>query len=497
MEIRYEKYQSSQDNFIEYYDFYNLKMALPITRYINRVSKYTNKLYMTILALLISIILLSGVLENVLLVVWIIFLVLSLFFVFNGFLLVLNFNREIKYYKSQGKPIRGIQGFDELKQSLYKSRFESFFITFASFLAFTLFLVTSDLIEDGGLIDVGEFGSTLSLTMVFIAISIMFLVEYPDDPSFTPGGLIGYYEPDVFPLILDNLLTDVFITYVDPATFLKVDEWSSTILELLQPEFESDEIQTTRLERAREKVLLLAYLSYSNKEAFSEETIDRELVELFGEDNVSEFKQGNKSGLTWSEIQNIIERIEQRAAEPFRLVDRLMVQLMDNYQSFINQDLYFTVSAKTNQGNVTESTGIIAFFLNNTARDDRSVEVRLETDEHSIHPSSQQVIMKLDKQTDPYPIEQPPLVDNGSIDMLTLLASILQVGDAIWFRIQPTQFGRRVVSIQANEVGSKFAFGKNFEMKFTKSLAWYFKTFAPKLSALGSIALPVIKSALA
>ncbi|MHA2028371.1 MAG: hypothetical protein ACW99Q_03185, partial [Candidatus Kariarchaeaceae archaeon] len=283
---------------------------------------------MTILALLIAAILLLKKFESVVFWLWIVYLILSLFFVLNGYLLVSTFNREIRYFKKQGKPIRGIQGFDELKESLLKSRSQSYFITFTSFLAFILFLITSDLIEKGGIIDLGEFGPTLSLTMVFIAISIMFLVEYPEDPSFTPGGLIGYYEPDVFPLVLDNLLTDVFITYVDPATFLKVDEWSNGILKLLKPEFENDEKTTTRLERAREKVLLLAYLSYSNEEAFSNETIDRELKELFGVSGLNEFKMGTSTGLTWNEIQDIIKRIEGRAPEPFRLVDRLMVQLV-------------------------------------------------------------------------------------------------------------------------------------------------------------------------
>lgn len=450
---------------------------------------------MTVLALIIAILLLAGKWDQLLLYVWILFLILSFFFALNGFLLVFVFNKEISYYRQQGKPIRGIQGFDELKASLYKSRFESIFITLASIFAFTLFILTSDLLEDGGVIGLGEFGTTLSVTMVLIAISIMFLVEYPDDPSFTPGGLIGYYEPDVFPLVLDNLLNDVFVTYVDPATFLKVDEWSTTILELLNDEYESDEKQSVRLERAREKVLLLAYLSYSNKEAFAEDTINRELKELFGETNINSFKQGMSTGLTWIEVQDIIQRIEKRAPEPFRLVDRLMVQFVDNYETFTSNDIYFTVSAKSYQGSVSESTGIIAFFLNNTPRDDRSVFVRLDTDEYSIHPAKQELSLKLDKTTDPYPTVQPPLVDEGK-DILTLLSTVLQVGDAIWFRIQPTGFGSRVVSIKANEEGSNFAFGRTFEMKFTKSIAWYIKTFAPKLSALGSVALPVIRASL-
>ncbi|MFV2016461.1 MAG: hypothetical protein ACC656_13605, partial [Candidatus Heimdallarchaeota archaeon] len=278
----------------------------------------------------------------------------------------------------------------------------------------------------------------------------------------------------------------------DPATFLKYDEWCSNVTKFLDPNYENDEIQITRLERAREKIFLLAYLSYSNPHAFSEEVIIRELEELFGKQNLPNFMSGKDTGLTWEEIKGIIERIEGNAPEPFRLVDRIMVNLVDNYQKFISEDLYFTVSAKPNQGSVTESTGIIVFFINKTTREDRTMKINLVTDDETIHPAKQEATLVLDPLTDPFPLVQPPLVGEGD-DILTLLSSMLQVGDAIWFRLQPKGFGYRVVSIVGYEVGEKSTFGKSFEMRFTKSLSWYVKTFAPKLSALGSIALPILR----
>ncbi|MCH8908774.1 MAG: hypothetical protein IH840_16945 [Candidatus Heimdallarchaeota archaeon] len=455
--------------------------------YINKISRVTNKLWMSVLALTIAALILTKSFTGIIIGLWSLFFVLSLFFSINGFLLNYSFKKAVEDFESKGKPVRGLQGFDELEAALKGSAGQSYLITAASLISFLMYLLTSsneDLIPSG-------LGPTLSLAMVFVAVSVMFLVEYPRDPSFTPGGLIGYYEPDVFPLLLDNLLSDVFLTYVDPATFMKVDEWSNSILELLKPEFEADEITTTRLERAREKVLLLAYLNYSNPRAFGDDVIERELKELFGEQNVNTFKSGKVSGLTWEEVRDIISRIEEKAPEPFRLVDRLMINLVDNYAKFTSQDLYFTVSAKANQGSVTESSGIIVFFINMTDRDDRSVNIRLTTDRNTIHPARQEVTMKLDKMTNPFPKEQPVLVGEGE-DILSILAALLQVGDAVWFRVQPTGFGYRVVSIQAEEVDSNLAFGTTFEMRFTKKLSWYVKAYAPKLSAAGSLLIPFL-----
>ena len=244
------------------------------------------------------------------------------------------------------------------------------------------------------------------------------------------------------------------------------------------------------IERAREKILLLAYLSYSNPVAFTEEVIVRELQELFGEQNYEKFAEGEETGLTWKEVKNIVERIEEKAPEPFRLVDRLLISITDDYDKFISNDLYFTVSAKSNQGSVTESTGIIVFFINKTSRENREMTVQIETDERSIHPSSQRVTFMLDSMTDPFPSERPPLVADG-YDCLSLLSTLLQVGDGVWFRLQPSGFGYRVVAIQAHETGGK-VMGSTFEMRFTKSISWYFKSYAPKLGALGSLALPII-----
>lgn len=464
---------------------------MPFARLINKIARLFNKWVMVILALVIAGLLFTSDNDWLITTMWLAFIAFSAIFSLNGILLKLGFNREIRGFLKAGKPIKGVDGYEELVSSLSAAQKQSYLITFSSALAFGIYYFR----ENFG--DQGEFGSTLAIAMAFISISVMFLVDYPEDPSLTPGGLVGFFEPDSFPLILDNLLSDVFATYLDPVTLMKYDDWSVGVLNMLVKEYESDESSKTRLERAREKILLLAYLSFSNPHAFDKHVVEKELTELFGA-NLKNFKKSKKVGLTWKEIVSVTERISKRAPEPFKLVDRLMIELTDNYYSFTHNDLYFTVGAKSNQGSVIESTGLIAFFINTTQKSDRDIKVWYRTDRLTIHPHYAEVNITLDRMTDPFPEKKPPLISTGGeTDILTLLSTLLQVGDAVWFRIQTRAFGYKVITVYAEEEAKDGdrspTMGRSFEMKFTKSIGWYVKTFAPKLSALGGIALPFLK----
>jgi hypothetical protein len=472
-------------------------------QWINKIARITNKWLMLVLALLLTLLLFTldekdeSYSDKILVVegIWILFILLSTIFSLNGFLLNAGFKKEVKKFMKKGKNLRGIQGFEDLVRALKASRLQSYLITLSSIVSFSLFYIAAHYrndIESTLNESIGNLVPTFALSMAFVAIAITFLVSYPEDPSLTPGGLIGFYEPDAFPLKLDNILSDVFNTYQDPVTAMKYDEWSASVKNFLVSSYENDEIETTRMERAREKILLLAYLSNSNPDAFTKDIVEKELLELFG-DKTDEFIKGKGTGLTWKEIKNIIKKVEKSAPEPFRLVDRLLVNLTDNYDKFIKDDLYFTVSAKTHQTSVIESTGLIVFFINKTNQGGRKIRVWYETDINSLHPYQQDVHIELDVLTDPFPPTQPKLIDEG-YDILSLLSSLLQVGDAIWFRLQPLGFGHRVVSIYAEEEGSQSTMGTSFEIRFVKPISWYLKSYGPKLSALGSLAMPFLGS---
>ncbi|MHA2171854.1 MAG: hypothetical protein ACXAB7_18420 [Candidatus Kariarchaeaceae archaeon] len=475
-------------------------VLMPFGRIINSIARLYNKVVMALITILLLFLLIRESFDPdkfefssgsglTILILWAIFAAISFFYTLNGFMLNVAFKKEIRNYQIEGKPLQGVRGYDDLVRGLAAARNTSLLITFAAVLSFVLFVLTPTLDDQG--FDGSTF-TTLAVTMAFIAVSIVFLVEYPDGTGLDPGDFISFYEPDAFPMTLDNLLSDVFLTYIDPVTWLKIDDYRKKLGKMLEPQFEADETYVTRLERAFEKILLIAYLSNSTPEVMTEEVIKRELVEIIGTDDYIDFLAGAKTGLTFKEIQIIMAKIEEQAPEPFRLVDRLIINLTDNYDEFTSMDLYFTISALTNQGSIKESSGVIAFFLNNTQKTERIMKVTFRSDRGSVHPEYQKVKVGLDAQTDSYPEHQPRFIGEGE-DVLSILADILQTGDAVWFRFKPSGFGFKVVTIQAEDQSTGSLMGQSLEMKFTKSISWYVSNYLPKLSALGGIALPVLQ----
>jgi hypothetical protein len=334
---------------------------------------------------------------------------------------------------------------------------------------------------------------TVGVSMTFLTTTVAFLVEYPSEVGMEPGSLIGFYKPEVYPMILDNLLSDVFQTFLDPISMMAYDDWIGFIGEHLEDGFEPDLDSNTRLERAVEKILLLAYLS--NKMVDPEDKIFNEISEVIGKENMGGFFQGVNSGLSWDEISSMLALMEEYCPELLALVDRFIIELQENYEGFTSQDTYFTISGKSSQTTIIETCGTIVFLLNNTEDENRKMCVEFRSDMSSVHPEYQKMNLILDPMNSPYPKNKPPFIAEGD-DLLSILNDVLQVGDAVWFRFKSSTFGYKTLTFQAEDVNSGQTFGSTLQMRFKKSILWYLRTFAPKLSALGGVLLPVIQSSL-
>ncbi|MCY3414670.1 MAG: hypothetical protein INQ03_23675 [Candidatus Heimdallarchaeota archaeon] len=464
---------------------------------INTLSRLYNKYIMICISLIIFFILivvgfnpteLARNTSYIILVLWVLFVLISSIYSINGILVEMSFKKELYQHQKAGRPMQGVRGYTELMESISAAKNKSILVTIASILSLLIFILS---ISDVGLNAASV--ATMAITMAFITISAVFLVDYPEGSALEVGGLLSFYEPDSFPLILDNLINDVVLTYLDPITYMAIDDWTSNLSDLLVYEVESNADAISVLERAKEKIFLLAYLANSIPDTVDEEVVHSEISELIGIEKLDRFITGETTGISWEEIKEIVKIIEKESPEVFRLVDRLLINLMDNYAEFTEKELYFTVSAQTNQGSVSESAGLIAYFLNGTNDKKKKVHVMFKSDIDSVHPHEQKISIPLDNMDQIYPQVRPEFIADGE-DILSLLSTILQVGDAIWFRFKPNGFGFKVVTIQAEEEVSGMVMGRSIEMKFTKSISWYVKTFAPKLSALGGIALPVVQS---
>jgi hypothetical protein len=430
----------------------------------------------------------------VLLSAWCFFVFVSGCFTLNGLLMYTTFLNEVSEMQRKGKPIRGIRGFTELMEAIRQSKNTSIIIFLVSIISLVIFVI--GIYDIGLLTDSGrDLVATIGITMAFITLSIVFMVEYPESISTSPGDLVGFYEPDIFPMLIDNLLSDVFKTYLDPFSFIAFDEWTKDIQNRLTEDFESQLNEEQRVERAREKVLLIAYLSISAPELMPFETAKSELVELFGEKDIGDFLGGKDSGLSWDEIVKMMNVISKECPEALRIVDRLMEELLENYESFTNQGCYFTVSARTNQGSILESSGAFVFLLNNQNTSNEVFCVEFRSDRHSIQPDYQKININLDANDITYPKNRPEVVSEGE-DILSLLDKILQIGDAVWFRFKSSGFGFKVVTFQAENTNTVDIHGSSFEIRFTKSINWYVKTYAPKISALGGVILPILQASM-
>jgi len=470
---------------------------------LNMASKFHNKILLSVLSIGILLLLaienfnpleFSDFNRNLVIVLWSIFFSISLLYSVNGIVLHKGFLHQIKVSENQGKPIKGMRGYDQLISSLENARNTSILISLASFLSLVVFI--------SSMMDIGLFSEagrntivTIAVSMTFLTTTVVFLVEYPREATMEPGSLIGYYEPEIYPMILDNILSDAFKTFLDPISLMAYDDWVSFIGEHLEHEFEADSKSNTRLERAVEKILLLSYLSQTMPNIVNRDTIAIEISEVIGNHNLNDFYEGVHSGLSWDEIRNMILLMEEQCPDVLRLVDRLIIELQENYDDFTSRDTYFTVSGKTSQGSIRDVSGAIVFLLNNTKNEDRKMSVEFRSDISSVHPEYQKMNIMLDPMKNPYPEQKPPFIDDGE-DLLSIVNDLLQIGDAVWFRFKSSSFGYKALTFQAEEVATGLTFGRNVEMRFKKSIVWYLKTFAPRLSAFGGVLLPVIQASL-
>ena len=204
---------------------------------LNIASKFHNKILLSVLSIGILFVLVienfnplgfSDFNRDLVIVLWTIFFLISLLYSVNGIILHKGFLHQIKESENQGKPIKGMRGYDQLISSLENARNTSILISLASFMSLIVFIFS--------IMDIGIFSEagrntivTIAVSMTFLTTTVVFLVEYPREASMEPGSLIGYYKPDIYPMILDNLLSDAFKTFLDPISLMAYDDWVSFI----------------------------------------------------------------------------------------------------------------------------------------------------------------------------------------------------------------------------------------------------------------------------
>jgi hypothetical protein len=327
-----------------------------------------------------------------------------------------------------------------------------------------------------------------------IAIGISLLISLPDAPALVPGSLMQYFSPVSLPSQIDNFLSDTIVPFFDPITRFRFDEFSNFILKNLHPEFELNEDDTTRLEIAREKILLFAYLNLSMTEVISIENTKKELSEMFSSpDIVDRLFAGDESGITWEILLEIIKKVNKISPEIFQVIDRLIVHLQENLKEFKEKDMFVTITAPAIVYGNLDPFRIMVFMLNNNKKEfldkKRPVSVKLVTDQIGSIPDTYGIA--LDEAECDIKSDSLPFISEEE-DLVGVLSRILQVGDAVWFQLIRKTYTSHLFNIRVSEDGIISIFGKSLEIELRRDINYYISQYGGKLSALAGAILPVI-----
>ncbi|MFX1534571.1 MAG: hypothetical protein ACFFDI_10150 [Promethearchaeota archaeon] len=424
-------------------------------------------------------------------------LVVAIIFILNALLIRISFKREISKLTMQGKPVRGIEGFEMVNSRLnymFLSSLIVFILVLTSFIGFTVQVMA----VGGGVALPVEFGLVLLILaagLVFMSIGITVLVELPLKPAFEPGGLLNLYKPSFIPMILDNLLSDTVFSILDPATRIYFDEWTEAVKADLHPNFETEaDTQQTRVERAKEKILLLIYFKHLMPNAVTDEIFEQELKEVIREDAYEDFITGKASGISLEILKQIVLRAETLSPEIFALVDQITMELMENPVNIAQADIWATMGGPSVHLGTLFPFRVLGFVLNKSPdfmTKKRPVDIKITSGRHSMDPDKFVCHRELDEADDmEIPLEKLPFASEEGLDVLDLVTRILQVGDAFWFQFRPNRFGFHPVNLEIYEENHQIA-AKSLSVMVKIDFRYLAKTYGGRLAALIGAAVPL------
>jgi hypothetical protein len=426
---------------------------------------------------------------------YIILILIAIPFSLNGFLMERAFNDEIKRIIGTGMLIRGVEGFDEVQNKIKLLYRASYSITVSVIVSYLVFysasLITSSETEPilAGIsisIFARIFIIVASIGLLAISSGASILLRLPNKSAIQPGGLMKYYSPRSLTLKLDNLLTDSIIPRLDPITRMQMDEWSNSVFEMMNPEFRGEHSDTVRLEQAREKILLLIYLKEYLPEIVTEEIFKSEMKEIIQESNLQAFFTGKKSKISLKTLITIIRDVRREIPEIFELVQRIFVLITENIHLLRTKENFISIiHPSSHVGNIDPFR--VTVFILNLHVNKRRVKLQVQTSMSSLDPDDVSQTILLDSSSIKLPAPGKKLMISSStesMDVLRLVSSILQIGDAMNLQFRANRFGTHVLNISVGDENGIIS-GRSVVVSVYRDPMYYIKTMGAK--ALGYV----------
>lgn len=482
---------------------------MSVGSFINTYCRRYAPIIMLILPFVI-ILLIVGEFQEAAALLWFFLFLNSIAFLINALNIIKGFNREAAKRAESGFPVDSLEGFSSVKSFNTQVFLNSSLITGAIFLSFIFYLLAAIILpglqpeSTQNLSGVEQLINDLviilqptilwsALGLVLIAIGMWLLLKIPDKPAFQPGAMLKYYTPKSVPMSLDNLLSDSILSFLDPITRIKMDEWTESIRVSLNPYFESLSDETTRLERAREKILLLFYLKNRVSALLTEEIFITELKEVLLEEKVNDFLEGKDSGIDSTIIEDVFERLTTQIPEVFKVIDRLLIDLVDNLKAFRdNKDIWVSVSTPDIVYGNQDPFRILIFALNkDKAKINRLITFHVNGVQSGFMEKQQYNLVLDDAEDFNISTDSVPFSSSDTTDILTLLSQILQVGDAVWFSFERRAFKNHLFNIFLTENNSGI-YSKTTSVTVSRDKMFYINEYGGRVSALGGVVVPVV-----
>ncbi|MHA1971979.1 MAG: hypothetical protein ACTSW1_03230 [Candidatus Hodarchaeales archaeon] len=432
--------------------------------------------------------------ENIKLAVvltYLILIIIAIPFSLNGIFMEKAFNAEIKRITKSGILIQGVEGFDDVHTKIKLLYRSSYSVTITVIISFLVYLSSINLEEITDFARIFIIIASIGLLAISSGASI--LLRLPDKSALQPGGLMKFYSPSTLPLRLDNILSDSIFNQLDPITRIRIDEWSKSIIDHINPNFQLGLDDKTKLERAREKIFLLVYLKEAVPEILSEEVFFEELREIIAEDYINYFISGKDSGISLKILNTILRDVRKEIPQIFDLIQRLFVLVKDNIQYLYTKNEIVIISHPNSHIGNIDPFRIVTFVLN--LKESRKVLIRAQTSMSSLDPDDASQTLLLDVGNLNLPPQGTSLEISSSTeptDVLRLISEILQVGDALNLQFRANRFGTHVLNISVEDTENGLIYGSSVVLNVYRDPTYYAKTLGAKLLGYAGAALSFI-----
>ena len=264
------------------------------------------------------------------------------------------------------------------------------------------------------------------------------------------------------------------------------DEWSNTVSDMMNPEFVGDQSEHIRLEQAREKIFLLVYLKEYLPELISEEVFNSEMKEIIQEKDLQDFFSGKDSKISLKTLVTIIRDVRREISEIFELVQRIFVLVTENIHLLRTRDIIINiVHPSSHVGNIDPFK--VTVFILNLQESKKKVKLQVQTSMSSLDPDDASQTLLLDSNSMRLPeVGQKLKISSSteSMDVLRLVSSILQIGDAMNLQFRANRFGTHALNLAIEDERGIIS-GRSIIVSVYRDPMFYVKTMGAK--ALGYI----------